>query len=251
MSRRVLLIPGLLFAALVASSQRLTWYEKLLLLKAPRIVSGVVVDERGRPVADAHIDYSGVSEREQLFTGDRGRFQIRARSPAMVVRKLGYSGQLIRAGANQRIVLHPAVKTLAVCATKCDSLRTPSSVFCFAAPPGIEASDPGRYETTVVRSFTIRAQNGAGELLHGAGPTWSLGIPYTGDVWESTEYSEKTYQWNGSDVIDARGRGPDGKRWRYLGRFGESASYYEAGESTAAAFDRIMDGVCIAPKADR
>jgi len=47
-------------------------------------------------------------------------------------------------------------------------------------------------------------------------------------------------------VIDARGTAPGGKRWRFLGRYGESVSYYEADPATAAAFDRTLDGVCLA-----
>jgi hypothetical protein len=67
-------------------------------------------------------------------------------------------------------------------------------------------------------------------------------------VWESTNYAEHGYLGTGSDIVDAHGTAPGGRRWRYLGRFGESVSYYEADPSTAAAFDRVIDGVCIAPK---
>src|SRR5262249_55200941 len=102
--------------------------------------------------------------------------------------------------------------------------------------------EPGRYEETFVRSFTVQTA----EMLHGAGPTWTLGIPYTGDVWESSDYSENAYLTKDSDVVDARGIAPGGKRWRYLGRFGESVSYYEPAPARAALFDRALNGVCAA-----
>jgi len=114
---------------------------------------------------------------------------------------------------------------------------------------GVQIGDQGRYEDTFVRAFTLpRGSGGSGEMLHGAGPHWSLGIPYTGDVWESSEYSEHGYIAGGDDIVDARGTAPGGKRWRYLGRFGESVSYYEADAATAAAFDRALDSVCFTQK---
>jgi hypothetical protein len=231
-----------------ASSQRLTWYEKLLLLQAPQTVSGVVVDDSGRPIADAHIDHSDVQAREQLFSDDHGRFQIRTRAPALIVRKLGYDGQLVRPGKSPaiRIVLHRASHRLAECAGSCRTLDNSASAFCLPPVAGVRSGDQGRYEDTFVRAFTF--SRGSEEMLHGAGPHWSLGIPYTGDVWESSEYSERSYLAGGADIVDARGTAPGGKHWRFLGRFGESVSYYEADINTAAAFDRVIDGVCLARK---
>lgn len=237
----------LLFLA-AARAQRLTWYEKLLLLEAPRNVSGVVLDDSGKPVAGAHIDHSDLEPREQLFTDDRGRFQLRTRAPAIVVRKLGYDGQLVKTGSagTLRVILHHATRTLEPCAPACRGLKTSASVFCFPPIPGVHIGEQGRYEDTFVRAFTVQSADRTTELLHGAGPTWSLGIPYTGDVWESSHYSERALPGDGSDVVDARGVAPDGRRWRYLGRYGESASYYEADPPAATLLDRVLDGVCLA-----
>lgn len=242
------IVAALALAAAAARAQRLTWYDRLLLLAAPQTVSGVVLDDSGKPVAGAHIDHSDVQPREQLFTDDQGRFQLHTRAPALIIRKLGYNGQLVRIapGIRLRIVLQRATKALATCAAGCRVLKTPSSSFCFPPIPGVQAGEQGHYQDTFVRAFTAQAGNRTTELLHGAGPNWSLGIPYTGDVWESAQYSEQAFIAAGSDVIDARGTAPDGKRWRYLGRFGESASYYEADPPAAALLDRVLDGVCIA-----
>jgi hypothetical protein len=233
----------------VAAPQRLTWYEKLLLLQAPQTVSGVVLDDSGHPVAGAHIDHSDVQAREQLFSDDRGRFQLRTRAPAVIVRKLGYDGRLVRLSNSLliRVVLHRATRRLPDCAARCLSLETSAGAFCLPTVAGVQAGEQGRYEDTFVRAFTLPHGSSAAEMLHGAGPHWSLGIPYTGDVWESSDYAEHTYAASGSDVIDARGTAPGGKRWRFLGRYGESVSYYEADPATAAAFDRTLDGVCLAP----
>jgi hypothetical protein len=243
-------------SAVPACSQRLTWYEKLLLLQAPQNIAGVVVDDSGQPIAEAHIDHSDVQAREQLFSDDHGRFQIRTRAPALIVRKLGYDGQIVRiaqpvaSGKSPpiRVVLHRATRRLAICAANCRTLDSPNSAFCLPSVASVQTGDQGHYEDTFVRAFTLPNGSSGAEMLHGAGPHWSLGIPYTGDVWESSDYTEHGYIGSGSDVIDARGTAPGGKHWRYLGRFGESLSYYEADAATAAAFDRVIDGACLAPK---
>ena len=135
-----------------------------------------------------------------------------------------------------------------VCKTKCESLKSSGSAFCLPRVPGVEASEQGNYGDTVTRVFRIQTKDGQRELLHGNGPMWSLGVPYTGDVWESPEYQERAYLVGkgDSDVLDAHGKTPDGKLWRYLGRFGESVSYYEVDEAGAALLDRVLDGTCIA-----
>ena len=244
------ILTAMVLCGAAAVSQRLTWYEKLLLLQAPQAVTGVVLDDAGTPVAGAHIDHSDVQAREQLFSDDHGRFQIRTRAPALIVRKLGYDGQLVRLSKTQpiHVVLHRSTRRLAACAAHCRTLETSASAFCIPTIPGVSSGEQGRYEDTFVRAFTLAGSEASGEMLHGAGAHWSLGIPYTGDVWESSDYSEHSFIGKGADVIDARGIAPGGKRWRYLGRFGESVSYYEAEPATAAAFDRVIDGVCLAEK---
>ncbi len=247
MNKVLRILSAVSLCAASAVSQRLTWYEKLLLLQAPQTVTGVVLDDAGNPVAGAHIDHSDVQAREQLFSDDHGRFQIRTRAPALIVRKLGYDGQLVRLSKTPSIhvVLHRATRRLAVCAAHCRTLDSSASALCLPPIPGVQPGEPGRYEDTFVRAFTLA---GSAEMLHGAGAHWSLGIPYTGDVWESSDYSEYSFLGKGADIVDARGTAPGGKRWRYLGRFGESVSYYEAEPATAAAFDRVIDGVCLIEK---
>ena len=234
-------------SAVLLRSQRLTRYERFILLPQARPVSAIVVDAAGQPVAGAHADHSDVAEQERLFTDEKGRLQLRTRAPAIVVRKLGFDGQLIRTDTTgpMRIVLHRAAASLPACKAACLGLSSPYSRLCFPSIPGIEVSEQAGVGNSVSREFLVPTRDGPREILLGGGPAWSLGVPFTSDIWESAEYSEKSYTFDGSQIIDARGKTSAGKLWRYLGRFGESASYYEVDKRDAALPDRFMDGVCI------
>ncbi len=240
---------GLAFGCLLLPAQRLTWYERQILLPEPQTISGRVVDESGQPIAGAHVDHSDVKEQEQLFTDELGRFHLDTRASAIVIRKHGFDGQLVRIGgtAPVRIVLERATP-LPECKNVCIGLKGAQSTFCFPPVPSVKVSDQGRMGDSTMREFMVPTSIGPHEVLFGTGPTWSLGIPFTGDVWESVEYSEKDYILGDSDVIDARGKNSDGKLWRFVGTFGESASYYEVDPSDAALPDRFLDGVCTPKK---
>ncbi len=232
-------------STLLLPAQRLTWYERTILLPEPQTVSGRVLDESGQPIAGAHIDHSDVKEQEQLFTDELGRFHVETRASALVIRKHGFNGQLIHVGqaAPLRIVLQHAT-ALPACKSACVGLKNGQGSFCFPAVPGVRTSEQGSMGDSVMREFMVPTGDGLHEVLFGTGPTWSLGIPFTGDVWESIEYSEKDYVNGDSDVIDARGKTSDGKLWRFVGTFGESASYYQVSPRDAALPDRFLDGVC-------
>jgi len=236
--------------SLLLAGQRLTWYERQILLPDPHSVSGRVVDESGQPIAGAHIDHSDVKEQEQLFTDEMGRFHVDTHASAIVIRKHGFDGQLIRIAnsAPLRIVLERA-RQLPACRSACIGLRNAESSFCFPPVSSIKVSEQGRMGDSVMREFMVPTADGPREVLFGTGPTWSLGIPFTGDVWESVEYSEKDYINGDSDVIDARGKNSDGKVWRYVGTFGESASYYEVDPQDTGLPDRFLDGGCAPRKA--
>lgn len=235
----------LLACALVLPAQRLTWYERQILLPESHTISGRVVDEAGQPIAGAHVDHSDVKEQEQLFTDEMGRFHVDTRALALVIRKHGFDGQLIRTkdSAAIRVVLRRA-SALPACKSTCVGLQNAHSTFCFPAVSGIRVSELGKMGDSVMREFMVPTEDGPREVLFGTGPTWTLGIPYTGDVWEAVQYSEKDYIVGDSDVIDARGKNSDGNMWRYVGTFGESASYYEVNPRDAILPDRFLDGVC-------
>ena len=246
-------LPLVLFAvsALSLPAQRLTWYERQILLPDPHTFSGRVTDESGQPIAGAHVDHSDVKEQEELFTDELGRFHVETRATALVIRKHGFDGQRIETNTTGplRVVLHRAT-ALPACKSVCVGLKNGSGSFCFPPVTGVRVSEQGRMGDSTMREFMVPTGDGPREVLFGTGPSWTLGIPFTGDVWESVEYSEKDYVNGESDVIDARGKTSDGKVWRFVGTFGESASYYEVDPSDAALPDRFLDGVC-APAASR
>lgn len=82
-------------------------------------------------------------------------------------------------------------------------------------------------------------------IEHGSGMMWSFGTPFDEWVWSSEEYEETSYEVDGQRVVDARGKSPNGRRWRHLGRFGETAVYSETDEAAAKVLDKVLDGVCV------
>jgi len=116
--------------------------------------------------------------------------------------------------------------------------------FQFPRVSGVKANQPVTDVDYRARSYYVNTKDGAkGMIRHGSGPNWSYGTPSDLDVWRSATYNETTFDLGA--IIDARGQFPNGKRWRYLGKFGESASYSEVDEATAKILDQFMDGACL------
>jgi hypothetical protein len=84
--------------------------------------------------------------------------------------------------------------------------------------------------------------------MHGSGPLWGGGMPNDEEVWQSVAYEEVRYEFGGFAVTDSRGQFENGDRWRYLGKFGETASYSGVDEATAKILDRFLDGACLKPE---
>jgi len=148
-----------------------------------------------------------------------------------------------------RIILDPAVSAGAPkfcpASSQCESIDGWGAGFCFPRIEGVQPSGQGHDIDYGVRNYIITAANEPTGIRHGSGPVWSFGRPVDTDVWKSVEYSEVIYVADKLAILDARGRTPDGKRWRYLGRFGESASYSGVGDDAAQLLDRVLDGMCV------
>ena len=99
------------------------------------------------------------------------------------------------------------------------------------------------------RSYYVETRLGREGIAHGSGPSWSYGMPNDGDVWRSIKYEEITYDARPFTIIDARGQMKDGKRWRFLGKPGESASYSYMDAATAKIFDKFLDGAFLSAPA--
>jgi hypothetical protein len=218
------------------------------LLPGALFVTGLVVDPDGRPLSGVRVDHHE-NRRKTVVTDSDGRFQLQTKAPALVLRKVGYRSHFIRtlAAKQARIVLEPFPGTPRFCSVEspCESIVGWQAKFCFPKVEGVETSKQGRDIDYGIRYYSIpKTGDDAIEIMHGAGPVWSRGIPLDEDVWESVEYAEVGYA---QDILDARGRTADGKRWRYLGRSGESASYHDVDEGLARILDRVLDGVCVRP----
>jgi len=232
-----------------------TWSLVLFLAQAPSSspasnflrVSGVVIDGEGVPVPDAQMAYTGNPVLGQ--TDRQGRFDVEARGPFLVIRKVGFQSVRLDLphGEPVRVMLKPTLKGLPACSwrSSCDLL--PGQSFCFPKVAGVTVSELGRDIDYVTRAFIVTTVDGKAAIRHGAGQFWSRG-PYDSDVWKAEEYHETVYPFLDLWVRDARGRSPNGKYWRSLYTFqglSEEASYRDADQTTAALFDRVIDGVCL------
>ena len=211
-------------------------------------MAGVVVDQDGMPVAGISIDHTGENSRT-FETDAQGRFSIHARGPFVVLRKPGYESVRVaveeREDAAVKMRRLAAIDPVPVCnlSGRYLKLEDSSASFRFPALPGVSASKQGRDIDYAARYYSVKTRAGRASIVHGAGPNWSIGYPTHNRVWESTAYSERLRGAQGW-LIDARGRSKDGRFWRSLGYFGESAGYSDVDEMQAKLLDQVLDGVC-------
>ncbi|HSP70266.1 MAG TPA: hypothetical protein VLN48_21225 [Bryobacteraceae bacterium] len=217
-----------------------------LLLPQARSVTGSVTDVDGKPIREARIDHSD-NYREAIQTDAAGKFAVRTRAAALVIRKAGYRSQWIRTAdiSESPITLQPGDSNSQIRACPrtepCDSINGWGAQFCFPRVAGVTADRQGQDIDYGIRGYST----GSAGIRHGSGPLWSFGLPYDPDVWQSVEYQEKVFGTDPLITIDARGRTANGKRWRNLGKLGESASYRDVSEADARLLDQVLDGVCI------
>ena len=233
---------------LVAYAQGQSYRE--LLLPEVRHIVGVVVDQDGKPVAEAYIGHT--DDRRQAHKTDAdGKFVLDTKAPAVVIRKTGYRSEVVRTkeASDVQIRLQKSNAIFHVCTNggQYQRLEGWGASFQFSKVPGIKASRQGQDIDYGIRSYYIDTKQGPKGIRHGSGPLWSSGEPLDSDVWRSSNYEETTYEIGVYTIIDARGQFPDGTRWRNLGKLGESASYGNVDEETAKILDRFLDGACLKP----
>ena len=220
-----------------------------LLLPEWRHIVGVIVDEEGKPVAEARIEHT--NDREILRAGLNGRFVLDTKAPAVVIRKAGFRSQLVRTreATDVRIALQRLTEPRAFpsCSSngRFEGIDGWSALFRFPRISGVKSSPQGHDIDYGVRNYYVDTRQGPIGIRHGSGPSWSYGLPLDRYVWRSIQYEETTFDAAGLPIIDARGQFPNGNRWRNLGRFGESASYSDIDEVTAKILDRFLDGACL------
>lgn len=248
MRKLVPIIACALAIPLVLCAQKLTPRKESLLLPVGQHVSGIVVDSSDSPIAGAFVEHTGESTRE-ILTDLSGHFELTTRAPAFVIRKVGFESAFVRTQNAQpiRITLQSSHDALPECSKKssCSSIGGFGCIFCLPHIPGVKISEQGNDIDYGQRIFSVRSNHGQQFIQHAGGPMWGPGIPFDEDVWNSVEYSEKTYRFGAGLVVDARGQTKSGKFWRYVGRFGESASYRYVDKESATQLDRVLDGLCI------
>lgn len=224
-------------------------YRELLRPEAIK-VAAVVVDREGKPIPGVSVDHHG-NLRQTVLTNADGRFELQTKAPALVLRKDGYRSHFMQVSATvqARVILDPAESagTPKGCTTAshCESIEGWGAEFCFPKVAGVRPSSQGHDIDYGIRSYIVTAANEPAGIRHGSGPFWSFGTPDDTDVWKSVEYSEVSYAAGKLQILDARGRTSDGRRWRYVGRFGESATYRGVNEDAARLLDRVLDGMCV------
>src|SRR5262245_30836714 len=222
------------------------------MLPSPVTLSGVVKDDSGAPISEVSIDHAGSGIAK---TDAQGRFEISTRAPAVVFRKSGFQSRYLHVEKDQSFGLSIRLDGPAPQApecgrqSRCSSLDYFGSAFCLPKLPGIKISSQTNDIDYRMRLFWIDASTGKVGVRHGAGPMWGAGLPFDEDVWNATEYKETAYRdRDGFLIVDARGRSPDGKQWRDLGHFFESAAYRGVSQQEAIILDRLLDGVCVQPR---
>lgn len=229
-------------------------------------IKGIVVDEDGRPISGAYVDFEGGPAFWGQQTNAEGRFQIETSGPFAVVRRANYRSERIQTDTarDARITLHSAGRTIALCRTNrgCDL-----GGFCFPKVPGVSqghiTSDIDFYQRTYWIARTKGGLPGFWQsflwlrpwqgMSHGLGPSYTRGVPSLRDVAQSAKYHEVGLAVEGDQsgienpigIVDATGADVSGKRWRYLGVVAESAQYREMPVDAARLLDRMLDGVCI------
>jgi hypothetical protein len=139
-------------------------------------------------------------------------------------------------------------RTFPVCSNtgKFEGIEGWGASFQFPRVSGVKSSQQVRDFDYGARSYYVNTKDGAKGIRHGTGQNWSYGMPSDLDVWRSATYEEITFDLGRSTIVmDARGQFSTGKRWRYLGKFGESASYSDVDDATAKTLDQFMDGACV------
>ncbi len=185
-----------------------------------------------------------------------GRFDLSTRAPAIVFRKEGYRSRYLRVerDASLEIRLQPVDKALDLCSPSASCAPLPESLseFCLPRVKGVRVGALVSDCDYVVRAFTVRTQAGRRGIGHASGVLWGSGLPHDEDVWSAVEYSETSYRDSrGFPIVDARGKAANGRCWRVLGRFNETAYYRDVPEEAIGLLDKTLDGVCARPTGNR
>lgn len=87
--------------------------------------------------------------------------------------------------------------------------------------------------------------NGNVYFLQGMwGPNSTPGRPSERLTEASRSIESRAWTYESRQGVDAKGVAEDGKRWRYLGTYGEFFGYEGVSDDAASFFDSLLDNVC-------
>ena len=220
-------------------------------------VRGIVLDSSGKAMQDVEINHLTEDDTHVMSQRD-GRFRFETYAPAVVFRKKGYESQLQRIpshGGYLRVVLQMAAdpEPLPVCerGARCSLILEDRGFFCLAKVDGVQ-ENKGEWDTDAFeKQFIVHTPSGFVSMTHGAGTSWGNATPPSWLVWRSVEFREKRLLARDQVVIDSRGVSSDGKISRHFGVEGQTVFYGDVEPAAASLFDRVIDGICIAPEEEQ
>jgi hypothetical protein len=244
----------MMLAAISSQSGIAQSIETVRLLEMPITVQGMVTTPDGSPLSDVSVDHVAVWKGSILMessikTTADGHVMFQTVAPAVVFRKKGYESKLVRVVQHKgmlQITLHNLTKEVGI--PKCEPDTCPALGFGSLCPPrilGVDLGPRGGSIDAFEETFTIRKGKQLWTMIHGAGPSWTRGLPPSRNIWSSIEYKEQLRHGPGIDLLDASGTNEAGQKWRYVGTFGESLHYFDLEPNVAAVMDLILDRLCL------
>jgi hypothetical protein len=217
-----------------------------------RFVRGSVTDEHGAPLRDVSIEFAADVGASYPQSDGEGRFRFAIAANSVIFRRAGFVSKRVSLSdlTDLRVILRRApFASLPICTANqaCTYNQTYESALCFVQVAGIQVGPLQPGIDSVGRDFFSDGQN---MHVH-SGNEGRNNLTGDSKLWDSSEFSENVYLVHQKSLllreqraIDARGRTPDGKYWRYLQAAPESVRYAGVDRAIADRFDKLLDDVC-------
>ncbi len=210
------------------------------------------MDDAGTPLQGVSIEFAAKVSRSYPKSDSEGRFQFATTADSVIFRRAGFMSQRVRlsdvAEPLSVVLRRSPSASMVFCkdSQSCIHNLTLDSALCFPNVPGIDVGPLQPGIDSVGRDFLSNGQRVHVE----SGFAGSDNLTRDSRLWDSSEFSENVYlihqkPWlRERRAIDARGKTPDGKYWRYLQAPHESVRYSGVDRAIADRFDKLFDGVC-------
>jgi len=202
---------------------------------------GTVTDDAGIPIEGVRV----TTFLEETITDDEGCFLLE--EPAALVRfsRNGYDPlTVLTEKTDVRIILkeneQAQWKTPACGSVKARHLFDAGGPLAFIVPKRTKIR---RVHDIDYVEVSIKCEDSI--LSIGSGPHWSPGFPSPMLLERSKTVVERDIvgPWE-FPVAEYRGELDNGTKWRFIGMFGQTASYRDVPPAVAECFDSVMDTLC-------